>query len=178
MDGRPAGGALMACRACGCGCGEVIPLVDRRGRPRKRVLGHSRGPRHKRPASERFFEKVDRDWSTGCWRWTSVIKANGYDAFWAGGRFVQAHRYAYELSRGTIPAGLTIDHLCRLRACVNPAHLEAVSIGVNTRRSPYTLPSINAAKTTCPSGHNYQQKQRQRYCRVCENARRRVRAVS
>lgn len=119
----------------------------------------------------RFWMKVDRDGA--CWLWNSVIKENGYGQFWVEGRYVQAHRFAYELARGPIPAGLSIDHLCRERACVNPSHLEPVTTRENLRRSPHTVNSINAAKTTCPRGHAYNRKRRQRYCLTCENERRR-----
>ena len=66
-----------------------------------------------------------------------------------------AHRVAYEHFVGSIPAGLTIDHLCNNPACINPEHLEAVVIGENSRRSPNTLNGMNARKTHCPRGHPY-----------------------
>jgi hypothetical protein len=77
----------------------------------------------------------------------------GYVQLTVGGRQVYAHRLAYEKAFGPIPAGLTIDHLCRNRACVNPAHLEAVSRSENSRRGGAGQRQL--AKTHCPLGHPY-----------------------
>jgi hypothetical protein len=69
--------------------------------------------------------------------WTGAITTGdnaGYGSFWDGSRAVRAHRYAYEIVHGPIPDGLTLDHLCRNRPCVNPAHLEAVSVQENIAR--------------------------------------------
>lgn len=65
-----------------------------------------------------------------------------------------AHRLSYEHFVGPILDGLTIDHLCRDRACVNPAHLEAVTISINVLRG-FNPMAINARKTHCPLGHFY-----------------------
>ena len=74
---------------------------------------------------ERFWAKVDK--TDDCWLWTANRTNAGYGHFWLDRRMVLAHRFAYELLIGPIPDGLTLDHLCRVRACVNPAHLEAVT---------------------------------------------------
>lgn len=85
----------------------------------------------------RFWDKVER--SEGCWLWTAVVTGQGYGNFWAKRQdehvWVSAHRFAYELMVGPIPEGLQIDHLCRIRACVNPDHLEPVTAAENTRRA-------------------------------------------
>ena len=81
----------------------------------------------------RFMQKVDKD-GDGCWTWTAAKRGNGYGNFWVDGRSQGAHRFAFEQARGPIPAGMEIDHLCRNRICVNPAHLEAVQKGENIRR--------------------------------------------
>lgn len=114
--------------------------------------------RRTRPPLDRFMEKVDR--SGDCWVWTAFRNAAGYGTFMSksrnvGGRTIQAHRWSYEHYIGPIPEGLTLDHLCRNKSCVNPDHLEPCSIGENTRRSPTTLPGANILKTHCPQGHPY-----------------------
>jgi hypothetical protein len=84
-------------------------------------------------APERFWAKVDRRGDDECWPWLGAVNPNGYGAFqWDGGQY--AHRFAYELQIGPIPEGLTLDHLCRVRHCVNGAHLEPVTGQENTLR--------------------------------------------
>ena len=85
-----------------------------------------------------------------------------------------AHRVAYELQVGPIPVGLQLDHLCRVRSCVNPAHLEPVTSAENTRRG------LRAMKTHCPQGHPYAGENLlirptgQRRCRTCHLAGKRA----
>ena len=84
----------------------------------------------------RFLFHVDRSYV--CWLWTGCINSDGYAKFGIGGRdgkMVSAHRWAYEHYVGPIPSGLQIDHLCRVRHCVNPMHLEPVTASENVRRS-------------------------------------------
>jgi hypothetical protein len=104
---------------------------------------------------ERFREKYVEDEKSGCWLWTAATSVKGYGQFHMGdGGLVHAHRAAWTLLVGPIPDGATIDHLCRKRACVNPDHLEPVSIGENVLRGD-TITARNAAKTHCPQGHPY-----------------------
>lgn len=106
---------------------------------------------------------------------------NGYGLFHVkeGDRWVTkwAHRHAFTLYRRELQPGETIDHLCCNPQCVNPDHLDAVSTGENSRRSPKTLQGANVRKTHCPQGHNYAESgyldQGKRKCRICVRARNR-----
>lgn len=146
----------------------------------------------KRTLAERFWPKVDKHGPPSehrpdlgpCWLWIAAIDRKGYGAF--GGprdrtQVVRAHRVAYELVIGPIPDGLTLDHLCRVRRCVNPEHLEPVTGRENSLRGE-SVAAVNARKTHCIRGHEFtpentkiQAQGRQRACRICwrENARRR-----
>ena len=112
------------------------------GDPLKVKVG---GPKPK-PAAERFWAKVQK--TETCWLWTGAWASRwGHGKFMDDGhRNVKAHRWAYEALVGPIPEGLTLDHLCRNPPCVNPAHMEPVTLAENLRRQ-------GAAKTHCPSEH-------------------------
>lgn len=89
-------------------------------------------------ATLRFWSKVDRDHPSGCWIWTASVCREGYGRFNANDIDLPstlAHRIAYSWIVGPIPEGLTLDHLCQVRSCVNPDHLEPVTTGENTRRA-------------------------------------------
>lgn len=98
--------------------------VPKRGRPRRSHV-------------VKFMEKVSIQ-PGGCWIWQGYIQSNGY-GFYRHEETSWAHRASYLILRGPIPEGLTIDHLCRVKACVNPDHLEAVTNQVNVQRAkPWT----------------------------------------
>jgi hypothetical protein len=100
-------------------------------------------------------------------------RSNGYGK----SRNTSAHRVIYELLVGPIPAGLTIDHLCRNRACVNPAHMEPVTLRENILRSPSSATAVNARRTQCPRGHEYDRISARGYrsCSTCVRAQDRLR---
>jgi hypothetical protein len=109
----------------------------------------------RQPVEPRFLAKVQK---TGmCWLWTAWLDRNGYGRFWLDGRNLGAHRVAYELFVGPIPAGLEIDHLCRVRNCVNPEHLEPVTTAENVRRgtSANVIRELARDRTSCRKGHPY-----------------------
>lgn len=103
--------------------------------------------------AERFWPKVMLG-ESGCWLWTASVSTAGYGQFWTGRRIAAAHRIAYEEFVGPIPEGLQLDHLCRNRGCVNPAHLEPVTCRENLMRGD-TPAARQLRRTHCPSGHPY-----------------------
>jgi hypothetical protein len=124
---------------------------------------------------ERFWRNVTGGDVDTCWLWMAGINgvaSSRYGQFQTNGRRVQAHRFAWTDMRGEIPAGLELDHLCRVQSCVNPWHLDPVTHVVNVRRG-------RAVKTHCPHGHPYDEQNTYihkgvRYCRACISQRKRL----
>lgn len=128
------------------------------------------------PTAERFFAKVVPG---VCWEWQAARTKTGYGVFKVGlGQgTVLAHRFSYELLVAPVPLDMQLDHLCRVRWCVDPDHLEVVTLAVNVLRG-YNVSACNARKTHCSNGHElarygYAPSTRpgQRNCRACSGHR-------
>lgn len=108
----------------------------------------------------------------GCWVWTAAVTSCGYGRLTRERRVYMAHRWIYTGLVDAIPEGLTLDHLCRTPACVNPAHLEPVTLRENILRGN-GVGVRNAAKTHCARGHEftaentYRKTGGKRGCREC-----------
>lgn len=164
-------------RECACGCGGRTSATSARF-----IMGH----RPPRDPAERFWEKVDKGEASQCWPWRAYLYANGYAMFTPihGGPKVMAHRYAYEALVQPIPDEMTIDHLCRNRACCNPAHMEVVTRGENSTRGGGLQVAnqrrTEAAELACKNGHPRTPEHATREassgswrCRTCRNEKRR-----
>lgn len=127
--------------------------------------------------------------ANSCWMWAGAYFSNGYgQAWWTGhGRPIQAHRLMFLEAVGPIPSDKQIDHLCRVRGCVNPAHLRLASRENIMAPGARCRAKVNAGRTHCPKGHSYEGRNLyvahgKRYCRTCKNAgkvaRRRARRIS
>lgn len=120
--------------------------------------------------------RIEPEPMSGCWLWVGTVDKAGYGRLVMAGKGCtqtrSAHREVYENLRGVIPENLTLDHLCRTRCCVNPAHLEPVSQKENVRRGR----GVGVRRTHCPRGHPYDEVNTyiafratglNRHCRVC-----------
>jgi DNA-binding XRE family transcriptional regulator len=118
---------------CHCGCGErtrIATSSDKSsGRVKDEPVKYKRGHNKRRTPND--YEVRDCGYETPCWVWLRNINEKGYGKI---GWKTRAHRAYYERFVGPIPEGMMLDHLCRIRACVNPDHLEPVTNGENVRR--------------------------------------------
>lgn len=109
-----------------------------------------------------------------CWLWRAGRKDSGYATFDVEGVTFRAHKWYWEQINGPVPIGFELDHLCKIRHCVNPEHLELVSHYENVMRSSNIM-AVHSRKTHCPSGHEYNLEntrlyQDRRYCKLCGNS--------
>lgn len=134
-------------RSCACGCGAIIST------PRKRtryIMGHA----SKYKGGPRWIE-TDKGFSSPCWIWQLCMTTVGYGQVRINRRNMQAHRALYEQYVGSIPEGLELDHLCRIKSCVNPNHMEPVTHLENTRRGVRDTAHLRLLrkKKECLRGH-------------------------
>lgn len=142
-------------RLCGCGCGNQTNIAAKtqaavgaiQGQPRMYLPGHNVRAKAARELESRFFARVEK--TSTCWLWSGQMNPYGYGHFEVKRKRIRVHRWSYEHHVGPILEGFVIDHLCRVRNCVNPDHLEAVTSAENTRRGEV------ATRTHCLKGHEY-----------------------
>lgn len=136
---------------------------------RSELINDTRLPAH-------FWRNVYINLDTGCWCWRTGPDVNGYGRTSLNGRRGLAHRVAYTALVGPVPPHLDLDHLCRVRHCVNPGHLEPVTRRENTLRgrAGRVNAELAAQRTHCGNGHERNDKNTRyaadgrRYCRACE----------
>jgi HNH endonuclease len=133
---------------CACGCGEPVGL--RRGRQLR--FKHLHHVRLTVPWEQRLWRFIEPEPNTGCWLWSGSRTRGEYGHMAKHGR---AHRVVYLLLRGAIPPGLQLDHLCRVRTCVNPDHLAPVTNAENSRRGAQarlTAQDVHQIRTDAAAG--------------------------
>jgi len=118
-------------------------------------------------------DKIVVDTQTGCWLWTGACTAEGYGCVGIPKtrKTTKAHIAVYKAHKGPVPKGKQLDHLCRVKRCVNIEHLEPVTCRVNVLRGE-TIAAKNAAKTHCIHGHSLEDAylrgpNKNRQCRTC-----------
>lgn len=128
--------------------------------------------RPEQPLEDRLFPRIDADGP--CWLWTGAINPNGYGVINLGGRdagTAPVHRVVWELLVGLIPPGLDLDHLCRIRHCCNPDHLDPVTRAENVARGSYAAGRPRGFRCGHPdTPENTADTGRNRTCRTCKNA--------
>lgn len=149
------------------------------------------------PYEGRLLAKIDRRGEDECWPWAAARHASGHGRFKSpDGRHESAHLSVYRYFVGEVPDGMELDHLCHTRdescpggstcphrGCVNPAHLEPVTVKENRLRGR-SFSAVNARKTHCPQNHPLggdnlvASKLPWRVCKTCHYARERARAAT
>ena len=178
---------------CDCGVRKTVSVDDLTSGKTKSCgcLRRDTSRDRARPLAEKFWEKVNKDGPIPayrldfdpCWIWTAAVNAKGYGVMGVKKGSTLAHVISYNLHVGHVPSGMQIDHLCRVRNCVNPNHLEVVTPRVNVNRG-FGPTAIHARKTHCPKGHPYSGEnlylyiggihKGNRQCRICGRDRQRA----
>ena len=120
-----------------------------------------------------FEDRVEKIPESGCWIWCYYVNHNGYGHLMYQGNCYRAHRVSYQCFVGPIPDGMEIDHLCRVRSCVNPSHLEVVDRLENRRRGGAPGGALYTRPTHCRVGHALtgtniiKKSERRVQCRIC-----------
>lgn len=132
--------------------------------------------------TERFWSRAEIGEPNECWHWKGAPNSAGYGSVtfvWQGkSRNFLAHRVAVAVDDRDIPEGMVVDHICRNRMCVNPAHLRVVDMKTNCLENSASLPAKNVAKTHCKRGHSYDSpdvrrgKDGARHCNACRRQKR------
>lgn len=160
---------------CKCGCGNKTTIAKKTrgqyghtaGLPVNYLIGH-----HRKKLIE---ESMMPEPNSGCFLWTGDFIPGGYGRKRHLGKWVYAHRLVYEMEHGEIPKDMTIDHLCRVRSCVNTRHMEVVTGRENTLRG-FSPSALNFRKKICPKCSGpYTKNNRDRICVNCRNTYRRNR---
>ena len=152
---------------CECGCGEATTIAQRtdhkRGWVKGKPIRFHKGHNHRKGFK---WAACSTGYGTPCWIWQHAKNHAGYGVTTVSGTSTLAHRASYQMYVGSIPLGLQLDHLCRVRACVNPDHLEPVTGTVNVRRSAVAkltpdavaeIPATPATQTTLAAQHGVTQ---------------------
>lgn len=152
---------------CKCGCGKITSIakvVNRKrgyaaGLPFKYFKGHRGKP---------IEDYIIPEPNSGCHLWIGASDTNGYGTKSRFGKRWSAHRLVYEMEHGEIPKGLTVDHLCRVRSCVNTRHMEIVTQKENNLRG-FSPVALNFKKKFCPKclGTYTERKNNRRICVNC-----------
>lgn len=123
---------------------------------------------------DRFDGKCKQ--SGECKLWTGPLDRDGYGSFYFRKKGRRAHRVAYFSVHGPIPDGMVVDHICKKRHCVQPNHLRLMTMIDNVMQNSNSIGAINRRKTHCKYGHpldrSYGKGKKQRYCSVCDSAKR------
>lgn len=109
-----------------------------------------------------------------CILWSGATQRNGYGRRKVNGKTVLVHRHAYEVANGPIPAGLVVDHLCHVRPCINPDHLQLTTREDNARRHKHDCTCsvcLPVQQAECKRGHRTTERDTKGQCRECVRER-------